>query len=555
MASLVSNSYSKKLLRLISWSHWFTFFNIFAAIFIASIYVFTEPTPQTTFGVVYLITTWFSHMAFLTFVGFVLIVFPITVLFPYTRLIRGFASLVFTLILVVLVLDGFTYRALGYHLNASSSEQILELITNAIEKDSTGFWLTTTIVSCLILAFELVVSNYSWKHIHQLQQTIFAKYVMLLLVTAFIFSHVSHIWADANLEYDVLKQDTLFPLSYPATAKTLLTKYELFDPKSYLESKTAPLSFNNDVASYPTISAYSPNKIINNSTFIVLNRNSISRDQINLFAQRSSTDIVRLTQHIDNASTDDAWFNFFYGLPSIYQAAILKQNKKPLSFQLLEQLGFDKNITVIATDPENTAIPQWLLNSFTTETQLSNAVELIFGEHFQHLKTGLHVYYFANEDDDQLELFVDALLLAQQKKIQKDIIWISALGNNKELNQLAIKPALLIWPNNQKSKLRVLTSQMDIQATLITNWLGYDLPAKHYSTGDDILALNKNRIIANSTENGLMIFEKDKSIIVDQLGNFQGYSRQLNEPISIKPDYPLMINGVHFIKKYIGEVE
>ena len=64
------------------------------------------------------------------------------------------------------------------------------------------------------------------------------------LVASFFFSHFTHIWADANLEYDVLRQDTVLPLSYPATAKTLLTKYGMFDVDDYIERKTSPLSFS-----------------------------------------------------------------------------------------------------------------------------------------------------------------------------------------------------------------------------------------------------------------------------------------------------------------------
>ena len=120
--------YSKKLLPLISWSHWFTFFNIIAAILLSSLYFFNESRPDSLIGYFYLITTWGSHMAFLTFISFVLIVFPITLLFPNARFIRTTASVVFTLGLLLLVLDAFIYSQLGYHLNASSSSQIFDLI-------------------------------------------------------------------------------------------------------------------------------------------------------------------------------------------------------------------------------------------------------------------------------------------------------------------------------------------------------------------------------------------------------------------------------------------
>ena len=49
MVSFDTKTYSKKLLHLISWSHWFTFFNIFAAIALSSYYLFSETAPTTLF--------------------------------------------------------------------------------------------------------------------------------------------------------------------------------------------------------------------------------------------------------------------------------------------------------------------------------------------------------------------------------------------------------------------------------------------------------------------------------------------------------------------------
>ena len=94
MVSFESKPYSKRLLQLVSWSHWFTFFNIIAAILLSSIYILSESMPETLLGKTYLVTTWLSHMAFLTFMSFVLILFPITLLFPRTRFIRVVASII-----------------------------------------------------------------------------------------------------------------------------------------------------------------------------------------------------------------------------------------------------------------------------------------------------------------------------------------------------------------------------------------------------------------------------------------------------------------------------
>lgn len=560
MVSLVSKTYGKKLLRLISWSHWFTFFNIILAILISSSYFFSEPAPETAIGQGYLVATWLSHMAFLMLVGFVLIVFPITILLPYTRFIRGISCFVFTLLLTLLVLDSFTYHALGYHLNASSSEQILQLIQNTITKDSQGFWTTTIAVTSLILAFELIVSNYAWKHIHQLQHTVFAKYVMSLFLVAFVISHCIHIWADAHLKYDVLKQDTLFPLSYPTTAKTLLNKYGMFDESYYLENQTIPLSFNSNVAPYPVLTEEicSAGHAVAQSTILILSKKSITQQQIELFNQRNTNDVIRFKRHIDSANSSDAWFNFFYSLPTMYQRNIVMQNKTPILFQRVNQLNLPTALTVITSNTTETnyfaeQIPSWVEPLFNKVDVLNNASTLIFGDHLNQLSQGLHVYYFDNDNNDQLALFTDALLLSQKRQNTPSIIWISALGNEQDLDKLSVKPALFIWPNSRQERLRILSSQTDVVPTLMQQWLSCDVHPHHYSTGENLFKLTEDRIIANSTQNGLIVFEKDKSVLINQEGHFEGYSRELEAPITIKPDHPLMINGVRHIKQYIGQ--
>ena len=191
MVSFDTKSYSKRLLHLISWSHWFTFFNMFAAILLSAVYLFSESLPTTSLGMFYLVLNWLSHMAFLTFIGFVLTVFPLTLLYPETRFIRTAASVIFALFLGALVLDGYTYSQLGYHLNASSSTQIVSLLADAVEVNANWFWSICVLVILSILAFELVVSNYAWKHMKDLQKTRFARYIAFGFVGAFFVSHLS----------------------------------------------------------------------------------------------------------------------------------------------------------------------------------------------------------------------------------------------------------------------------------------------------------------------------------------------------------------------------
>ncbi|TYK66905.1 DUF3413 domain-containing protein [Colwellia echini] len=588
MVSFDTKSYSKKLLLLISWSHWFTFFNIIAAIALSSYYVFSEDAPTTLLGQAYLVTTWVSHIAFLTFMSFVLVLFPLTLILPNTKFIRTSASIIFTLGLLLLVLDAFIYSRLGYHLNASSSEQIISLIQD-IAKANVLFYFISGALAIVILGFEFIVSNYAWKHLKQLQKTVFARYVIFGLVLSFFFSHLTHIQADVNLNYDILRQDTVLPLSYPTTARTLLTKYGLFNKDDYIERKNSPLSFSQAIPKYPTIgngvtSAINcpaiENETVKNSVFLVLNEQQVSVAQLNQFIRRATATNLYLTNNIDTGMKDDAWFNMLYSLPSLYQDDILKQGIKPLLFQRIEQQGLATSLTVISDDSATTSVtntvdgvteevisePRWFDSFFTEQVALENVSSLLFAKKLNNKPIGLHVIYFKNKQNIesnsknkndinnqyQFELFVDALLLAQKQKAQKDIIWISAIGNLNNKTRLNTKPALFIYPEASNDvtyeEVTFNTSTMDLQPTLLNKWLGCSLNGKN--NGMDLTKLNKDRVIANTTNNGIIVFDKDKSVFIDQNGNFQSYSSQFSSPITVNADFPLMIDGVHFIKLF-----
>ena len=554
MVSFESKPYSKRLLQLVSWSHWFTFFNIIAAIFLSSIYVFNEAMPETLLGQTYLVTTWLSHMAFLTFMSFVLILFPITILFPRTRFIRVVASIIFTAELLLLLLDAFIYSRLGYHLNISSSAPILELITNEIQQNSRIFWFVSLVLWLVILSFELLASNYAWKHLKELQKTIFARFIVVPLVVFFFFSHIVHIWADANLEYDVLRQDTVLPLSYPSTAKTLLTKYGMFDEVDYIARRTSPLAFTDVMPKYPTYQGQCPNdSALKQSVFMVLTDDTLTSQQLEKIKQRVKRGKLSLDNHIDNALPKDAWFNLFYSLPSIYKTDVLAQNTQPLLLQIIEKKNLAKSFTVIgeeANASSETELSNLITTLFPESSKLNDISSLIFADKLNSRAPGLHVFYFKGQNSYQFELFLDALMSAQNKKQQKDILWVSSIGNQTTDTSLSIKPALLILPKSKNKSVNKLTSHMDMQPTLIKRWLDCDIDVKHYSNGVDIKRLKKDRIIANTMDDGVVVFNKDKSMFVDQNGNFQSYSIQLAAPITAKADFPLMIDGVNFIKQF-----
>ncbi len=551
MVNSENTTYSKRLLQLISWGHWFTFFNIAAALLIALIFISAEGIPEGILGKVYMLTNWLSHMAFLTFICFVLTVFPLTLIFPRIKFIRGAASVIFTAALFLMVLDGFTYSQLGYHLNLSSTSQIVNLVKQQMRNDSLSFTAIAALAFIAILIYQLVVSNYAWRHLKQLQKRTFPRFVVPALISSFFVSHLIHVWADAQLEYDVLRQDTVLPFSYPATAKTLLTKYGLFNQNDYVQRKNSPISFNLSVPKYPTIGQQCSNATsIDNSVFVVLSNKTLTVEQTKRFKSGSIVKASQLYNHMDSATTDKAWFNLIYSLPSIYHDEIINQQTPPVLLQLLKTKQMNTSLTHFNSELQPRLIPLQISSLFEQVVLQNDISNFVFADKLNGYPTGLHVFYFSGESDYQYELFVNALLLAQQQKLSKDIIWLGSLGNLNKESSFQNKPTLLIWPGKTAEKITELSSSMDLQATLMKYWLQCPLAYDSYGNGKNVYRLKDDRIIANTSEAGLMVFKKDKTVFVDQQGNFESYSAKLNTLISESSDFPLLIDGVQNINKF-----
>ena len=79
------NMFSSKAAKLLSWGHWFTFVNILLALIVSSLYLFSDPFPTTFSGQLFLLLNWVGHISFLTFICFVLTIFPLISPLQYSK--------------------------------------------------------------------------------------------------------------------------------------------------------------------------------------------------------------------------------------------------------------------------------------------------------------------------------------------------------------------------------------------------------------------------------------------------------------------------------------
>src|SRR5690554_5929972 len=174
-----------KIARLISWGHWFTFFNIILVLAIGTLYIEATDAPGSALGIIYLILNWLGHFAFLPFIVFILLIFPFCLITPYARILRGIATLVASFGLIALVADALFYRQYGYHLNTYSLSQLAMDAETVFAGASFVILIGLLLVFVILLVFELGLANIACKRLDRLQARYWGPSLSAVFVVCF----------------------------------------------------------------------------------------------------------------------------------------------------------------------------------------------------------------------------------------------------------------------------------------------------------------------------------------------------------------------------------
>ena len=219
----------KQITQQVAWGHWFALANIGMAIFISSVYLFSTSVADTPLSFIYMLSTWFGHISFITFLVFVVVLLPLCYQITSMRVLRGIGSVVSAVGLALLAFDALIYNNTGFHISFSSAALLRSETQVQVSAFSWLQWFYLALLFIIWLMFQLVIANAIYKRLNKLQRLRIGPYITSVFVICFVSSHAIHVWADAKLYTPVLKQDNMFPLSYPATAKTLMARYGFLD--------------------------------------------------------------------------------------------------------------------------------------------------------------------------------------------------------------------------------------------------------------------------------------------------------------------------------------
>ena len=329
------NSYKDKVSRLISWGHWFVFANILLAMLTAGRYIVANGLPDTLLGGFYLLANWGGHFAFLAMVLYIVVLFPLTFALPFSRPMRAIGAIIATLAILLLLIDSSIYK--NYHLHIN----LLIFDLDGFKLGDSIGWPTVGVFLLALLAVELTLANLIWKRLHKFRETNLGGNISTVFISAFLISHLIHIWADATVYQPIVKMDRMFPLSYPSTARSFMTRH------GWIDSEEHQQKLRENVPSRPLNYPLAPLQCTNdsNNDVLLILVDSINAELVNRDTMPNLSNLadngVTYSQHLSsNYYADSALFSLFTGLPAGYKQAFADSNTPAAIVRIARQQGY-----------------------------------------------------------------------------------------------------------------------------------------------------------------------------------------------------------------------
>ena len=505
---ILSETPRRKLVtQLVNWGHWFALLNIIIAVTIAAIYILNSPAPGSILGTFYLFTNWVSHIGFLTFFGFVILILPLCYLVPNAKTVKVLSSVLAALGLALLAFDALLYNKYGVHLSVNSAELIRNETQTAFAQFGWQQWGFLLLLFVVWLSFQLIVANALWQRIDRLQKRKLGLPISSFFVSCFVASHAMHVWADANLYQPIVQQDNMFPLSYPATAKTLMSRYSLLDIENYQQRKA--LQFNKTMKGiiYPAEPVYCSV----DSTKKVLLLSLVDGEM-----PISTTGLSKFEHHyLLQSSIDNGITTVLYGLPELYHGAL--QNYSPLLLQLPSSMGLSVSLYL-------NNISHQRLATYQQEWQQ-------FKQSVFNASSNLSIGFVQVEQLDEL---LTPNVLMQYQVIVTNLV-----------DQSSLNSPLLTNINIKKS----MTSLEDIAPTAL-HLLGCASNSATYSTGNTLTQKNNLNYIVSTQGSKVLLLTNDQRIEIMNNGNVRVFDLETGDEAFSQVDPNILSQGIKHLSRF-----
>ncbi len=568
--------------RLVSWGHWFAFFNGFLAMIVGIRYLSSVGYPETLLGWGYLAISTIGHFSFLAFIVYLVLIFPVTLLLPYSKILRGFAAVVATLSLCILLYDTIIYDDYGLHL----SPFVFDLAWADLNALLRG---TSYIVTPLgIIALELTLANFLWKRIEKIHKINCGNKLVAFVGLCFISSHLIHIWADAADITEITQLDDAYPLSYPATARSFMESHGIDGKNSLRRGSALKSSLNYPMAAMQCKAEAQPN-------ILLITINNLRADMVDAktmpFLTQYGENNQDFHQHLSGGSQyNSGMFSILYGLQGSYLNAAGLSHTTPVLTQTLKQQGYQ--LGLFATQ-ESELQPVAIFNDFepiTTKANDSYAdADIQSVAAFQNWQAAQTTPWFgmlnlrSPETYDTPAGFLGIETVKADKKLKpaQRVLFnqyrqslnfvdqtLSTLLNDTPEETLVIitgvsgklftsnpdearsnmspanvhVPMIIHWPGRATSKhVNYRTSHYGIVPTLMTQVLGCTNATTDYSAGRSLLEPDTESWVYIGDSRIFGIYQKSEITVIDRHGQYRIYDKKFDTRLPKKMSAPELI--------------
>jgi membrane-anchored protein YejM (alkaline phosphatase superfamily) len=349
----------KKLIRqeeqtqMIHWSLWYFFLTTCVIWTIGGRYLLTIFPLQLPYikkiseSVVYafLFISYVSHLAFLSFLVWLFIVYPFIYCFPKRIIVFPVAIFSTTVLIFFIVIDSNLFQLYRFHLNST----LFNLLLGGGAQDVFGFslseWLmgVTCIVAILLLQSGLCV--FSWRKFEHWRH---GKRIIITMISGLCLSYYCLIITSAKGHFEYVQQTIALPyykdvLLKLIPARIILSDIEQINRDKYLQPRQSSAELRyplNPLECTPVTKPY-------NIVLIVIDtwRFTTLQEKSTPHLKDFSKNSLNFAEHFSGGnSTQAGMFSLFYSLPINYWTAMIDQNQGPLLIKTMLEHHYETAI-------------------------------------------------------------------------------------------------------------------------------------------------------------------------------------------------------------------
>jgi uncharacterized protein len=556
---------TKDRMQLLRWSTGYFVLSAVLLIVVGFRYLAVYSIPHEILAIVYTFAAFTSHFASITLITWVLLILPVTLLFPYKKFIVPLCVLLVSGIITIELLDSQIFTSHRFHFTL--------LTIRILGWKTWGFGIVYMFIFLFLNSF---LARIAWDRYVIRKKMTFSIPGVILTLVLLVFTHVAHIWADATGYIPITRFTTTLPLFYPSTDKKLMVKYGFADISNRRSLPQNLPATGNDFK-YPVNSlVYNSSNEIKN-IFIIgiddMRSDALTPELTPQILKHAQGSAIQFTNHWSGGnSTKMGLFSLFYGIPPTYQQYIETNKRSPVlidkvlenkyatgvftSYKLYSPASLD--ITAFVKIPNlrlETKIPgpqepyrndsaitvEWIdwIDKMSEEQPFfgflfydvlsvegypptyANRVHLENGmspqqKKYANYKVG--VQYIDSlvgvvlEDLEKRDLMKNTLVIITADHGEEyDDNKLGFTGHGSSFSDYQLKvPLIVFWPGKSAGIIEKRTSHYDIVPTIMKDAFGCSNPETDYSSGSNLFSEKQwEWMIAGSYFN-FAIVEQDK---------------------------------------------